>query len=605
MLFAISEMPSVHQHFVEAGHLGKVLALGLLFILIGGLAVWWSARRMHVNHVHWSWSAIFSGVFLLLGLVTAGHTISLLFFGLAAVSLCTTRRSRRWRERLKMRGGEQAQIAREQWTLLYLLRGWVIRYALRAENDTARSNSSRSKSGGGEPSLNALREWAASATKTSMSILYSLLVGGGNSHGKQIFLGCDSLNHNVSIAPKHMFVAGGTGSGKTTAILRILKEVVRVFKAQGEGIGCVTVDGKGDPALKLALKLLAKVMGVPFRAWSPKGTLKYDFLAHGGNTERVDRALASDTYSDPYFLRLAQRFLGFAVRALVAAGEPVTLKNLAYYVIPSNLKELGERMEKRKWGSWEEFEKVPELKGRELEAVQGTQHRLSVLAESDMGPLLEPGESAEDTLNLLEAVRNREIVYFDLHASANPEAAKMLGAVIIIDLMTVFATLQYSTTEDPETGEEHPEYHPTLVILDDITSYASPDGIAGVASLYARSRSVGAVMIVGTQSFADMKFRDGGSLMEAILDSRWTLIVLRVPGAASAKRASEEFGEFEERCLAEHVGRDGREDGSGTVQTRRTPFVQPSDLQRLPTGVAYVDSVESDGPRKTWIAMAA
>lgn len=504
-----------------------------------------------------------------------------------------------------MRGGEQAQIAREQRTLLYVLRGWVIRHVLKAERNKAGSSTSASSSGW-QSRFEALRERAENLAKTSMSIIYSLLAGEGDLGGGQIFLGSDNLNHRVCIPPKHMFVVGATESGKTTTIIRILKEVVRVRKALGEGMGCVTLDGKGDSGLKLALKLLAKATGVPFREWSPKGTLRYNPLAHGGNTERVDRALAADTYSDPYFLRLAQRFLGFAVRALVAAGEHVTLANLAYYVVPSNLEKLGQKMEERKWGSWEEFEKaVPELKGRELEAVQGTQHRLSVIAESDMGHLLEPGENGEFTLNLLDAVRNREIVYFDIHASANPEIAKMLGAVIIIDLMTVFATLQYNTTEDPETGEEYPEYHPTVVILDDIQAYASADGVAGIASLYARARSVGGLIIVGTQSFSDIRFGDRGSLIEAILDNVRTLIVHRLPGAASRKKASEEFGDFEEECFAAHVDRCGREDGSGTVQTRRSPFVQQSELRRLPDGVAIVDNVDADGPRRTRIAMAA
>jgi hypothetical protein len=421
---------------------------------------------------------------------------------------------------------------------------------------------------------------------------------------KQIFLGYDDDNHRVFIPMKHLFLVGANESGKTTTIRRILREIAKIHKGLDEGMGSVTIDGKGDPDLKRALKLFAEMMDVRFWDWSPRGTLKYDFLAHGGSTELVDRALSADTYGDPYFLRLAQRFLGFAVRALIAAGEPPTLKKLAHFIIPSNLTELGAQMEKLEMGRWGEFgEMVPELKGRELEAVHGTHHRLSVLAESDMGPLLEPGADGEETLNLLEAVRNREIVYFDLHASANRETARMLGAVIIIDLMTVFATLQYSTEEDPETGEERPEYHPTMVILDDIQAFASEAGIAGIASLYARARSVGAMMILGTQSFADLQVGHSENLIESILDNIRTLIVHRLPGVASRKKASEAFGKFEERRVRARVDHRGRPEGGGSMEVTEVPYVPETHFKRLGNGCAYVDVVDGEGPRQTGVEM--
>jgi hypothetical protein len=53
-------------------------------------------------------------------------------------------------------------------------------------------------------------------------------------------------------------------------------------------------------------------------------TITLSFLhwrPHGTDTELADKVLAGETYTEPHYLRQAQRYLGHAVRVLTASGR--------------------------------------------------------------------------------------------------------------------------------------------------------------------------------------------------------------------------------------------------------------------------------------------
>jgi hypothetical protein len=294
----------------------------------------------------------------------------------------------------------------------------------------------------------------------------------------------------------------------------------------------------------------------------------------------VDKALAAESWGDEYYLRLGQRFLGFAVRALRAAGREPTLRELARYVDPSNLEQLAPAMEEARPGSWGELvAALPRLERAERQAIAGTQHRLATLAEADVGELLEPAPGQE-LLDLLEVVRGGDVAYFDLNADARPALSRMLGAAIVMDLVTIAATMQ--------RGDE---YMPTVLMLDDVQAFASEPALAGIASLFARGRSAGMVLLLGTQSLADFKLAGTQRSIDQLLDNRSTAIVHRLPGHTSASRASRELGERHGQRVSEHVEaglwrwrRTGRATCTATIEVN----VTPGELMELETGVAVV-----------------
>jgi hypothetical protein len=77
----------------------------------------------------------------------------------------------------------------------------------------------------------------------------------------------------------------------------------------------------------------------------------YNPFAHGTDTELADKVLAGETYTEPHYLRQAQRYLGHAVRGLRAMNYPVTVAMLADAMDPARLevwvRELPEEHAKR------------------------------------------------------------------------------------------------------------------------------------------------------------------------------------------------------------------------------------------------------------------
>jgi len=373
----------------------------------------------------------------------------------------------------------------------------------------------------------------------------------------------------VRLPLRHTVIVGASGSGKTVTVATLVRRAAVDH-------GLVVVDGKGDPALEEAVRQAALASGRPLWLWSPSGDLPYNPFAHGSEGELVDKALAGESYGDSYYLRLGQRFLGFAVRGLQAAGEEVTVGKLARFADPRQLAALAGAIEARRPGGWIEFHAtLPKLSPRELEAVAGTRHRLAALAESEVGRLFNGGPG----LDLLEAVGRGEAVYFNLNADARPELSQIVGAAILIDLMTVAADRQ-----------REGRVSPTLVVVDDLQGFISPPAARALASLFARGRSAGFAVVVGTQSLADLE-QGARERLDQLLDNRYALLVHRLPGSRSAALASRELGEQRRSAVTEQVqAKGGRWQATerGSRSFRQEPVVSAQEIASLPVGCLYL-----------------
>src|SRR5919206_400113 len=134
---------------------------------------------------------------------------------------------------------------------------------------------------------------------------------------------------------RHALVVDATGSGKTVTQAWIAGRLVR------EGYGAVVIDPKGDRLLHDELEHAARKARRTFRVWSPEGPAVYNPFAHGTDTELADKVLAGETYTEPHYLRQAQRYLGHAVRALRGNGWPITVMTLSEAMVPERLEYLG------------------------------------------------------------------------------------------------------------------------------------------------------------------------------------------------------------------------------------------------------------------------
>jgi hypothetical protein len=264
----------------------------------------------------------------------------------------------------------------------------------------------------------------------------------GWSRGDELIIGVDDRRSLVSVpfggarGGTHMLVVGATGSGKTVT------QTWTVVRAIELGMGAVVVDPKGDTAMRSALAGAAARCQRPLLEWTPEGPNVYNPFAHGGETEIADKLLAGERFSEPHYLRQAQRYVGHVVRALRGAGFEVSLQAVAHHLDPRHLERLLRELPADDAEQTRGY--LDSLSARQIADLAGVRDRLAIVAESDVGRWLDPSEPVATRFDLLQAVRARAIVYFDLAADSRPLLTQMLGAAIVQDLTTTVAALQHA-----------------------------------------------------------------------------------------------------------------------------------------------------------------
>lgn len=369
----------------------------------------------------------------------------------------------------------------------------------------------------------------------------------------------------------HTLIVGATGSGKTVT------EAWIVSRAVDQGHGAVIVDPKGDDLLREQARAAAVRAGRPFIEWTPRGPSTYNPYAHGSESEIVDKALAAESYTEPHYLRQAQRYLAHdAVRTLRGLGEVPSPARLVELMDPRALEVLARRLpdETEARLVWRYLD---DLDPRQRAGISGTRDRLAILAESEVGRWLRPGGGDGPALDLLEAVRWRAVVYFRLDADRLPLIARMLAAAIVQDLLTVAAALQ----SDPI---------PTIVAIDEFSAIAAD----GVARLFGRGRSAGFSLLLATQELADLDagaagISAGGSsaLLEQVLGNLASLVAHRQGVPRSAELIASIGGTrgawMSTRTVEGHVAT-----ARGSRTRGREQLIHPDAIKALPVGTAAV-----------------
>jgi conjugal transfer pilus assembly protein TraD len=386
----------------------------------------------------------------------------------------------------------------------------------------------------------------------------------------RLVLGEDRRGMPVSIpvgyaSGKHSLVLGATGSGKTVSEAWI---ACRLIEA---GHGAVVIDPKGDQMLREELIAAAERRGARFVEWTPEGPSAYNPYATGSETEIADKALSGEIFTEPHYLRQAQRYLGHAVRAMQAANVAVTPVSLMASLSPRELEVIARSMPEEQAGETQAY--LDSLTDRQQRDLAGVRDRLSILAESDARAWVDPSEGRE-LLDIEGAVRERAVVYFRLDSDRRPLLAAMLAAAIVSDLISLVARLQ----RDPI---------PTVVVIDEFSAVAAEH----VARLFGRARSAGISLILGTQELADLKAAGDGALREQTLGNISALIAHRQNVPASAELIAAMAGTTP-RWIATQQTEDrllgARRSGKGSRRRAYDFEIHPSRVKQLRTGQAVV-----------------
>jgi hypothetical protein len=491
---------------------------GAAATVLAGLALGVIAARMLRSlGLHWSWSAIALAATLLLRAPLGALTPVLAI----ATAVATLRSRRRHLEELDAGADLAAQAARR------LGPGWLLRSGV-----SALALRRRRRGGPGA--------WF---------------------RGDELILGRDDRGALVSIpfgsprAGSHTLVVGATGSGKTVTQTWIAAHAIE------RGMGAVVIDPKGDGTMRGALAREAARHGATWIEWTPTGPSVYNPFATGGETEIADKLLAGERFSEPHYLRQAQRYLGHVVRALRGAGFEVSLQAVAYHLDPPRLQSLVHELSSHEAGATQRY--LESLSTRQLADLAGVRDRLAIVAESDVGRWLDPSTHGACKFDLRAAIRAHAVVYFDLAADSRPLLTQMLGAAIVGDLATTVAAQQ----RDPI---------PTVVVIDEFASIAAEQ----VVRLFGRARSAGVSVVLGTQELADLRLAGRESLLEQVLGNLSVLVAHRQVVPSSAELIAGLTG----TVGAWRTSRHG--DGRVTRSRVRERALAADDVLRLGPGAA-------------------
>lgn len=484
-------------------------------VVLGMLA----ARAMRSRHLHWSWA---TGALALV--VLARPSIGGSASTLAIAALLATVRGRRWHREDVDAGADLAEIAARRSRPQDLLRSLAAATALRARTRLGAERWLRRRE----------------------------LVVGRDERGRAV-----SIPFGADGEGTHTLVVGATGSGKTVTQTWIASRAI------AHGMGAIVVDPKGDGGMREQLRRAALAAGRPYIEWTPDGDTVYNPYARGGASEIADKALAGERFTEPHYLRQAQRYLGHVVRALRHTGREVSLAAIVEQLDPARLEALARDVPEAEARAT--FAYLDSLSARQQSELAGVRDRLAILAESDVGPWLDPETPAAERFDLLTAVRRRAVVYFSLESDSRPLLSEMLGAAIVQDLQTTVASLQGAPV-------------PTLVVIDEFSAIASEQ----VVRLFGRARSAGFNLLLGTQELSDLRPPGGERLLERVMGNLSALIAHRQVVPSSAELIASVAGTRGAWKVSRHS------EGRTTRVRTSAPVLDPERVMSLGRGWAAV-----------------
>ena len=501
----------------------------MLVCALGAALGLWGARVLRRRGLHHAWA----GAALGLALPVQSLFGSRASLPLAVAALCALKRARRWHREDLEAGEDLAQAARERRGP----RAHASELLARARLAHLRAAESPSAYGAGTIVLGRDEQWRA--------VLMPLGGAAGGSHA---------------------LVVGATGSGKTVTQSRIAVGAIE------QGMGAVVLDPKGDAGMREALLAAAARADRQFIEWAPDGAAVYNPFATGTETEIADKALAGERFSEPHYLRQAQRYLAHAVRALRcdASTEEVSLRRIVECLEPARLELLARELPPADARAVHAY--LDSLSARQQGDLAGVRDRLAILAESDVGPWLDPQTLGARRFELLASLRARAVVYFSLQSDRRPLLSQMLAAAIVQDLQTVVAASQSRPL-------------PTLVAIDEFSALAAD----GVVRLFGRARSAGFSLLLGTQELSDLRPPGRERVLEQVVGNLTVLIAHRQVVSESAETIAGLAGGVGAWRVSRHS--DGR-----TTRTRtHRPQLEAERVRRLEQGQAAVIELGKDG----------
>lgn len=423
----------------------------------------------------------------------------------------------------------------------------------------------------------------------------------------------------------HSFIVGPSGFGKTTTILELIKGLVLAPAAQPFRIGTVFITMKPEDDITEDLKAIARRSGRAFHVVTHDGigaSTTYNPLRHGTASERRNILMRAEEnaenggFSEPHYQRSGSRFTLLAIQALeVAVREGMTyvqareqrpwkmdLEHVAKMMRLGALKAVADASKDKTIADkitryLAEIEEDPST----ASGVGGMRSRFAVIAEGAAGNVLVEKDKG---LDLRQAIREGDIVVFNLNAARDLEASQYVANLAISDYIAAMADLGAQKWHKNAASEQD---RLSYLLVDEFSAL----GGSGLVDVLERTRSYGGAALLSAQTYSALDEIDNGFKDRLMTNTTVKLFhqvdvqadeLADMLGTRSAMK--ETFQTFEDKDL---LGTQTRASGQGSVREVEVFNLHPNTLRNLNPGeiVGVIKSprlVEKVKVRKTGIS---
>ena len=179
------------------------------------------------------------------------------------------------------------------------------------------------------------------------------------------------------------------------------------------GRGVIFMDGKGSRENEKSIRKMVQDAGrekdfLFFSLGSPERSSTYNLLQYGDASQLKDKIMAVIEWSEPYYKGLCRRVLQNIFMELERSGQRLTLPEFSAKIKdkPENITALGE------------------LSKKDYEDASRIRDEIEALVNTRFGKLL---DVQKGEIDLLDAYKNRKIVYFALDTQSYQDTAACLG----------------------------------------------------------------------------------------------------------------------------------------------------------------------------------